>query len=1003
MRGSIDKRSLYVEANGDIWGGNRPGLPGGVFHMEHDFLDYFLESGMQTFNLEKKIPLNPNINKHRIPGIIEAEDFNTGGEGIAYHDQNNFNIGEVYRPNEGVDLEFCTDNTGNFNVGWISNREWLKYTIKHVKPGKYNIRLRIASGTDKPGIVHFEIDDKAIGNIETKNTGDWQKWDFIELKDVEINKKSFDFTLRFERGNLNLNYIEFVHHDVVANKTTMEKEKPVHERFATFKVLDNSVGVAPGPGDKLYVSSNNNLREFEGNYSNRFTLSGKPSSLAGIKNKVLWIGTEDLGLYKYDGDTLINFNINSGLASNTIVDVFIDSDTTVWLATEKEFSRFDGSTWINYCFPEKFNIEKEGGEINVDGEGNIWISVLPKSWTLRTNNNEDIEGDFFCVRLRPDTLPPTQKFVFHSKDVDPEGNTHIIWEGVDYLNETLPEDILYSYKLNDDPWIPFTKGNSKTFMSLESGKYELQLKAKDKFGNTSINTEKISFRVKWPIYLRMWFLGMVAFFLVVVFILIRRIILKNKALNKFNEDLKEQKEEILTQNEEIQQQAEELATQKDALAEQNEQISQSFKRFEMLSEFGQKITATLDIDSIYDMIFSYARSVIDIDAFGIGLHDEKENLIYFPKFYHNKDVEKDVIKRLDDEKSLTAYCYNKQELVFISDFEEEAEKYGLTPTGNTNSALSRIHIPLTVEEKRLGLLVVNSSKAKAYSKEDLTNLQTLASYISIALDNAKAYDTIHLINKNTEKSINYASTIQNAFLPQPADVNNYINAFILFKPKDIVSGDYYWFYPIEQDPDKPTDVIIAAMDCTGHGVPGALMSLVGNNLMREIIIKDEIYEPAEILTKLNQGVKDTLKQETTGNNDGMDAAMVRIQEQGNSFKVTFGGAKNPLILIKPDNSLENIKGSRASIGGAKMRRAKVFEQQELTLQKGDHFYLFSDGYADQNGPTREKFGRDNMLKLLQESAELSLTEQQLKLEDTLQKHMGKAEQRDDITLIGIKL
>ena len=774
-------------------------------------------------------------------------------------------------------------------------------------------------------------------------------------------------------------------------------------RFPRIGIIENDNGdlISGEENMGIVIDKNKNRKTFE--------MANTVSKIQMSSSGNIWGATEQKGMFllKNEGDQYIQefIPIAGNFLSKNILDFHIQNDSSLFVISSKDVTYFDGETWINNIFNNFFHFEDRGAQIKAEGN-NVWINIVPSDWTFRALTKPEDKKDFFSIKYSLDTVAPITKIVYYNKEVDKSGNALVMWEGFDYNNQTSKAELLFSYCLDDGKWSPYKNETQHNFVGLKRGKHTIQVRAKDKNGNFDTTPETIIFKVLPPIWMRPWFIIMISIFILITSYLIRNIIVRNIKLAQNNLDLKEQKEEILTQNEEIQQQAEELEAQKDALSESHKALEGSFKRFEMLSEFGQKITATLDIDSIYNMIFSYASSVIDISAFGIGLYDETEELIYYPKFINGDKVEENLTKSLSDAKSLTSLCFNKQEVIFINDIEQEAQNFGLkiSEISNAASARSRIHIPLTVESKKMGLLVINSSKANAYSKEDLTNMQTLASYISIALDNAKAYDTIHDINKNTEKSINYASTIQNAFLPQAELVNDYINAFVLFKPKDIVSGDFYWFLPIENDSSKPVDVFIAAMDCTGHGVPGALMSMIGNNLLNLIVNVKQIYKPSEILYLLNDGVKNALKQEQTGNNDGMDASLARIQQLNNDdFKIHFGGAKNPLIIIRKDGSLDSIKGSRASIGGAKLRREKVFEQHEVTLKKGDQIYLISDGYADQNGPTREKFGRDNMLKLLRENAQLSMQEQQQKLEETLLAHQQKAKQRDDITVIGIRL
>ena len=792
---------------------------------------------------------------------------------------------------------------------------------------------------------------------------------------------------------------------------------PEFEKVSEFGFT--SVGIAQGKGGYIYSSNLNQVFRKKGSNIKKVNgVGGKKSCLTSTKSgDIVWLGTEDRGLYKIMGDSMVHFDIDNGLISNVIVDILADSDTTAWVATEKDISRYIHGNWINNCFPKEFNIVKEGGNIKALPNGFLWFNIVPRSWVLkRSTRMKDaiaLQEDFFAVRLAPDVSPPNTKIEFFTKKVSAEGNTHIKWTGTDMWNQTERKDLLFAYKLNDSKWSKFENIHDHTFLSLTHGKYTLQVKAMDKYGNIDDSPDSVSFIVMPPIYLRWWFIAMVILFTLVTSFLVSRIIVRNKKLKENNFELQEQKEEILAQNEEIQQQAEELAAQKDSLAEQNEeiitkneQISKAFKNSELLSELGKQITSELNILSIFDIIYEYVTSIVDTTSFGIGLYDKAVKTIFFDAFMCNGQKEDPFTRSMNQKNSFSVWCIDNQKPVFINDMENEYMNYiSEKPTLCGELAVhSSIILPLSVKGKKIGVMVLDSTNKNAYSEADFNNFQSLASYISIALENANSYDTIQAINRNTEKSINYASTIQNAFLPQSVDVNSYIDAFVLFKPKDIVSGDYYWFYPIEQDAEKPTDVIIAAMDCTGHGVPGALMSLVGNNLMREIIIKDKVYDPAEILDKLNKGVKETLKQETTGNNDGMDAAMARIQQQANNtYKITFGGAKNPLVIVHANGSLDMIKGSRYSIGGAKLRKTKVFEQQELRLKKGDQIYLFSDGFSDQNGPDREKFGRDNMLQLLQKNNNQNLTEQRQKLDEALTLHMNSSEQRDDITVIGIKL
>jgi serine phosphatase RsbU (regulator of sigma subunit) len=251
-------------------------------------------------------------------------------------------------------------------------------------------------------------------------------------------------------------------------------------------------------------------------------------------------------------------------------------------------------------------------------------------------------------------------------------------------------------------------------------------------------------------------------------------------------------------------------------------------------------------------------------------------------------------------------------------------------------------------------------------------------------------------NKKIIDSIRYAKTIQEAILPAPLQMAEAFNDyFILYKPKDIVSGDFYWFY---HDKNR---TFIAAVDCTGHGVSGGFMSMIGNALLNEIISKQKIVEPAKILEKLNQQIKIALKQDEKGNDDGMDICLCLIEQQDErSSKLTFSGAKRPLYYIRQENNnIETLKGDVKSVGG-KQYKHRSFTEQELVLNKGDMIYLTSDGLADQNDVNKRKFGSTRLKEMLNQNAYLSMDEQKNLLDKALEKHQEGTEQRDDITLIG---
>jgi len=259
--------------------------------------------------------------------------------------------------------------------------------------------------------------------------------------------------------------------------------------------------------------------------------------------------------------------------------------------------------------------------------------------------------------------------------------------------------------------------------------------------------------------------------------------------------------------------------------------------------------------------------------------------------------------------------------------------------------------------------------------------------------------------KATQDSIRYAKTIQNAILPLEENIAKKLNAFILFRPKSIVSGDFYWFANLTAKEGFSEKTFLATVDCTGHGVPGAFMSMIGSRLLNEIVNERHITNTDEILTALHKGIIKSLKQEQTDNPDGMDICLCRFEKNDENTDVYFSGAKRPLLYkIKEQSSVLILKGDRKSIGGIKKTKREVeFTEQKITLRKGDSLYLTSDGYADQCNQNREKIGRHSFENLILENADKPVVEQNIAFNNFLDSYKNTAEQRDDITVIGIKL
>ncbi|MEW6469262.1 MAG: tetratricopeptide repeat protein [Bacteroidota bacterium] len=251
-------------------------------------------------------------------------------------------------------------------------------------------------------------------------------------------------------------------------------------------------------------------------------------------------------------------------------------------------------------------------------------------------------------------------------------------------------------------------------------------------------------------------------------------------------------------------------------------------------------------------------------------------------------------------------------------------------------------------------------------------------------------------NKEITDSINYAKLIQQSILPDPNEILGTFNCFGLYLPKDVVSGDFYWY---QQQGDIS---MIAAADCTGHGVPGALMSMIAIDKLNQAVVANGLTDPGEILSFVNKGLKASLKQNmvSSTSQDGMDIALCCFNFKAGS--VDFAGANRPMWLIR-DKTLYDYRPTKACIGGI-TGNEQVFKTERVELKKNDTVYIFSDGYADQfGGGTGKKMMTRNFKELLISIQSVPIKDQEKLLLEQLKKWQGSFEQVDDILVIGVRV
>ena len=307
--------------------------------------------------------------------------------------------------------------------------------------------------------------------------------------------------------------------------------------------------------------------------------------------------------------------------------------------------------------------------------------------------------------------------------------------------------------------------------------------------------------------------------------------------------------------------------------------------------------------------------------------------------------------------------------------------------------------------------IVNAKKKielQALENKNKTTLLTFAAAVLLLVltllfvvfknnkERLKSNQLLTVKNKEVMDSIKYAQRLQNAILPPLSVINkNLSDSFILYKPKDIVSGDFYWVQNIGGT------TYFAVVDCTGHGVPGAFMSIVGYNALNQAINQHKLRKPSDILNQVNREISKTLHQaDNIDIEDGMDISLCMLDTKTNELE--YAGAVNGLNILRK-GELKIIKGDKFSIGSTK-RNGREYSNHNFKLEKGDYIYIYSDGYADQFGGSKErKFMYKKLRQLLVDNSMLTTKQQKENLEKQFNVWKGDLEQIDDVCIMGVKI
>lgn len=339
----------------------------------------------------------------------------------------------------------------------------------------------------------------------------------------------------------------------------------------------------------------------------------------------------------------------------------------------------------------------------------------------------------------------------------------------------------------------------------------------------------------------------------------------------------------------------------------------------------------------------------------------------------------------------------RNEHFVIHDLTAEAELSASDRENLEYGVRSYLVMPLFVQGELVGSINLGSAQTEVITDEDILLVREVADSMAIAVQQRRYQEIILQKNRDISDSINYSRRIQESLLPPDESLKQELgDAFVFFRPKDVLSGDFYWAET------KDNFTYSAVADCTGHGVPGALLSLMAHNLLNQAIQERNLIRPAAILDFVNTGIQHSLNQYKSKGEmlDGLDIALCVFDKENN--RVFFSGAINPLWIVR-DGMLIEVRGDRYSIGSYSEQVFK-FSNHEVELKAGDMIYLFSDGYYDQfGGDNYKKFSQSRLRELVLRLAELSTAEQDMLLSETFESWRRDNPQTDDICIMGIRI
>jgi PAS domain S-box-containing protein len=727
------------------------------------------------------------------------------------------------------------------------------------------------------------------------------------------------------------------------------------------------------------------------------TDNGLPSNFAFNihidKDNIFWLSTND-GIIRIENDTSIFvYNIQNGLFDNTLFDILEENDEYFWISTDigivraskselnlyakgvvksysyKVFDRSDGMK--NYrCMGAAKSFLASDGRMFFPTNGGVSI-IDPK----------DIKEESFFPRVIIESISVSGTTIPQSAVFKvPPGSSRL---QINYtaINLKSPDRIKFRYRLEpfDDQWIEAGQDRVARYTNISPGTYTFSVLSTNPEGtwNTKAEYSVIIVMASW--WQTFWFKVLVG--IIAVSALFAMYKLRTRSIKK-------QKIEL-----------ERLVVERTALiAQQKVEIEQQSMELEKLSIVASHTNNAIVIAEPNGEIIWVNDSFVKFYGYNLeNLKAEKgSNLASICEDPNTRSIIKNCIQNHKPISYSIEVSTNYNTKVWI--------QTTLTPIiGRDGSVRNLVAIDTDITEIKnaekeminLNDEIVSQSDAILKQKEEIQNQR----------DELEQINTLLIKHtENIESSIWYALTIQKAILPDRKIIDRFFENFIVFKPRDIVSGDFYWFTRIFDQNGEVEKLLIAVIDCTGHGVPGALMSMIGSRLLSEVVNERKVHNPANILSQMNKQVNLALKQEVSENIDGMDVAICLIENlKEQKVNVTFSGANRPLYILRSQSpEFEVVKGNRKSIGGMMPDLDAEFMDHQIQIAKGDIVLMNTDGYIDQNGTDGKKLTYIKMHQMVVENRDKSMQEIGEILDIAFDEHRGMNPQRDDATVMGIR-